>query len=131
MRSTATSVHENAESKDPTATGREGGHVDVPGLAQVIDTALAAAGLRPSREELADLEHRLRHHIAAMCPVVQAVVDRLNRGGPHWYLAQATLDTARWALSEGRGDDLMSAQCRVTRLARSCRALLNGWQRWS
>jgi len=92
-------------------------------LDTLIDEALAAARILPTRERCEHLNRELRAALAQLMPAVQAQADRIDRGDVAWWVRQRAIDGTANTLTEDLGPGLVSAASHIHTLARHCRAL--------
>lgn len=92
---------------------------------ELISEALAAAGLLPPLERLAELDDQLRTRLATLTPVVQKQADELNRGTTAWYSRARALQATRNALTEPLSGDRRYAAMQAAELGRRLNELSN------
>ncbi|WP_331759855.1 DUF6415 family natural product biosynthesis protein (plasmid) [Streptomyces sp. NBC_01525] len=97
--------------------------VDVETISDTVRRALRFGATRPGLTTLADLEERLRGHIAVLLPDAEAAAAR--RGGSDG-VEQTTrrLVSIRAQLGSGLGLGRLSAHVQVAALAQDCQWLL-------
>jgi hypothetical protein len=92
-------------------------------LDALIDEALTARQILPTRDRCEHLNHELRAALDRLIPAVQAQADGMDRGDVAWWVRQRALDETANTLAEGLGLGLVSAATHVHELARYCRVL--------
>ncbi|MFD7505276.1 DUF6415 family natural product biosynthesis protein [Streptomyces sp. NPDC059850] len=99
--------------------------VDLEAIGATVARALAKRTALPPYEELCGLHASLVEHINALMPLVEVVVDRMNRGTVAWYQKRSRLNMVPHELRQGLGSGLQSADWHVRSLGYTCQFLLN------